>query len=144
MKIQPGQQRQHTWGCHDRFMHHFIPDILLLGVLRHGNCLSIWFELVLDDFSVSVVLDTESVIQDTSDVIIPEEEEGRQKKCFYMKISPQSRFLLKSVKPQVERKNKVICRYIHCQQGAVTIQSLINFILFPIKSSQPPLVTHPS
>lgn len=62
-------------------MHHFIPDILLLGVLRHGNCLSIWFELVLDDFSVSVVLDTESVIQDTSDVIITEEE-GRQKKKF--------------------------------------------------------------
>lgn len=128
-------------------MHRFIPHILLLGVLRHGNCLSIWFELVLDDFTVSVVLDTESVIQDTRDVIIPEEEEGRQKKSFYMKISRQSRVFLTSLKirskSQVER-NKAICCCIRCQQGAVTIQSLIHFILFPIKSSQPPLVTHPS
>lgn len=71
----------HT-GYRDRVMHHFVPDILLLGVLRHRNGLAIWFELMLDDFSVSIMLNTESMIQDTSDVIIPEEVEGRRKNGF--------------------------------------------------------------
>lgn len=32
---------------------------------------------MLDDFSVSIVLYAESVIQDASDVIVPEEEGGQ-------------------------------------------------------------------
>lgn len=71
------------WGHRDGVMHRFIPDILLLGVLRHWNCLAIWFELMLDDFSVSIVLDTESMIQDTSDVVVPEEVEWRRKKLLW-------------------------------------------------------------
>lgn len=64
-----------NWGYHVQINASlFIPDILLLGILWYWNCLAIWFELVLDDFSISIVLNTESMIQDTSDVIIPEEE----------------------------------------------------------------------
>lgn len=51
-----------------------IPDILLLGVLCDGDTLAVGFELMLDDFSVGIVLHTESVVQDASDVIVPEEE----------------------------------------------------------------------
>lgn len=54
-----------------------IPDILLLGVLCDGDTLAVGFELMLDDFSVGVVLHTESVVQDAGDVIVPEEEEGQ-------------------------------------------------------------------
>lgn len=35
---------------------------------------------MLDDFSVSIVLHTESVVQDTSDVIVPEEDGGQVKR----------------------------------------------------------------
>lgn len=38
---------------------------------------------MLDDFSVSIVLDTESMIQDTSDVVVPEEVEWRRKKLLW-------------------------------------------------------------
>lgn len=58
-----------------------IPDILLLGVLCDGDTLAIGFELMLDDFSVGIVLYTESVVQDASDVIVPEEE-GVQVRLF--------------------------------------------------------------
>lgn len=53
-----------------------LPDILLLGVLCDGDTLAVGFELMLDDFSVGIVLYTESVVQDTSDVIVPEERGG--------------------------------------------------------------------
>lgn len=32
---------------------------------------------MLDDFSIGIVLYTESVVQDTSDVVVPEEEGGQ-------------------------------------------------------------------
>lgn len=54
-----------------------IPDILLLGVLWDGDTLAVGFELMLDDFSVSIVLYTERMVQDASDVIVPEEEGGQ-------------------------------------------------------------------
>lgn len=40
---------------------------------------------MLDDFSISIVLNTESMVQDTSDVIIPEEE-GKAKICFELSL----------------------------------------------------------
>ena len=66
------------------------PDILLLGVLGDGDTLAVGFELMLDDFSVSVVLHAESVVQDASDVIVPEEE-GGQVKDFKKGISEKVR-----------------------------------------------------
>ena len=44
------------------FTSSFIPDILLLGVLRDGDTLAVGFQLVLDDFSVGIVLDTEGMV----------------------------------------------------------------------------------
>lgn len=54
-----------------------IPDILLLGVLGDGDAFAVGFQLMLDDFSVSIVLYTEGVVQDACDVIVPEEEAGQ-------------------------------------------------------------------
>lgn len=48
-----------------------IPDILLLGILGDRDTLAIGFQLVLDNFSVGIVLYTEGVVQDTGDVIVP-------------------------------------------------------------------------
>lgn len=53
-----------------------IPDILLLGVLWDGDTLAVGFQFMLDDFSVGIVLHTESVVQHPSDVIVPEEGGG--------------------------------------------------------------------
>lgn len=88
-KHEPENERPPTptnWEYHVQiYVSVFIPDILLLGVLWYWNCLAIWFELVLDDFSISIVLNTESMIQDTSDVIIPEKE-GKTKNCFELRL----------------------------------------------------------
>ena len=54
----------------------YIPDILLLGVLWDGDTLAVGFQFMLDDFSVGIVLHTESVVQHASDVIVPEEGGG--------------------------------------------------------------------
>lgn len=59
------------------------PNILLLGVLGDGDTLAVGFELMLDDFSVSVVLYAESVVQNASDVIVPEEEGGQVRERRY-------------------------------------------------------------
>ncbi|TNN47973.1 hypothetical protein EYF80_041835 [Liparis tanakae] len=42
-------------------------------VLGDRDTLAVGLELVLDDFSVGIVLDTERVVQDAGDVIVPEE-----------------------------------------------------------------------
>jgi len=59
-----------NWACW--------PDILLLSVLCDWETLAVGLELVLDDFSVGIVLDTESVVQDAGDVIVPEEVRERE------------------------------------------------------------------
>lgn len=70
-----------------------IPDILLLGVLCDGDTLAVGLELMLDDFSVGIVLYTESVVQDASDVIVPEEEGGQVRERRYVTIRISSQLL---------------------------------------------------
>lgn len=48
-------------------------DVLFLGFLCDGDAFTVGLELVLDDLSVSVVLDTKGVVQHTCDVIVPED-----------------------------------------------------------------------
>ena len=48
------------------------PDVLLLGVLAHGDALPVGLQLVLDDLAVRVVFHAEGVVQHACDVIVPE------------------------------------------------------------------------
>lgn len=54
------------------------PNILFLGVLGDGDALTIGLELMLDDLSISIVFNTESVVQHTCDVVVPEKREPLQ------------------------------------------------------------------
>ena len=55
----------------------FVPNIFLLSFLCDRDTLSVGLQLVLNNFSISVMFYTEGVIQDTCDVIVPEEENTR-------------------------------------------------------------------
>lgn len=55
-----------------------VPNILLFGVLCDRDTLAVGFQFMLDDFSVGIVLNTESVVQDAGDVIVPEHRDGER------------------------------------------------------------------
>lgn len=68
------------------------PDVLLLGVLGHGDALTVGLELMLDDLPVGIVFDAEGVVQHTCDVIIP--AEGETHKLLFKREATGFGFLL--------------------------------------------------